>query len=329
MDALQEEPAHKWMVVAPSMSPENSFRRGEGITAGTTMDNQLVFDVFSNLINAAAILHTDKSLADTVTAMRNRLPPMQIGQYGQLQEWLQDLDLPRSTHRHVSHLYGLFPSNQVSPYQSPELFAAARTALLNRGDKSTGWSMGWKVNLWARLQDGNKAYKLIADQLNPAPKETKGQQGGTYPNLLDAHPPFQIDGNFGCTSGIVEMLLQSHDGAVQLLPALPDNWPAGKVKGLMARGGYAINMEWENHRLVSATITSALGGNCRIRSYQQLVTGNGISVAKGGNPNPFFITADIKAPLSVKPLSKPENIKKVFEYDLTTRPGQTYTLKFK
>jgi alpha-L-fucosidase 2 len=331
VDVLQEEPSHKWLVVSPSMSPENSFGTGTGITAGTTMDNQLVFDVFSNAITAAAVLKLDRNFADTLKAMRDRLPPMQIGQYGQLQEWLEDWDRPKSTHRHVSHLYGLFPGNQVSPYQHRDLFYASRTALVNRGDKSTGWSMGWKVNWWARLQDGNHAYKLIADQLTPAPLDAKGQQGGTYPNLLDAHPPFQIDGNFGCTSGIAEMLLQSHDGAVQLLPALPDSWPNGQVKGLVTRGGFVIDLEWKNQRLVTATITAKPGGNCRIRSYQELksIDKGKLVKASGNNPNLLFYVPAIKEPLvSPKASLDKVTVKQVFEYDIATQAGVSYHLNF-
>jgi alpha-L-fucosidase 2 len=329
-DVLQEEPSHKWLVVAPSMSPENTYQSGVGISAGTTMDNQLVFDVFSNAIKASAVLNTDKAFADTLKLMLKRLPPMQIGQYGQLQEWLQDWDKPNDKHRHISHLYGLFPSDQISPYRSPELFDAARTSLINRGDKSTGWSMGWKVNWWARLQDGNRAYKLISDQLTPAPMETSGQNGGTYPNLFDAHPPFQIDGNFGCTSGIAEMLVQSYDGAIHILPALPDVWPNGSVKGLVTRGGFVIDITWTNGKVNSIKVTSRLGGNCRIRVFEEIKTGgtSTITKAKGQNPNILFAIAEIKQPfISEKAKLNDLQLKKIYEYDLSTQAGKTYVLK--
>lgn len=331
VDVLQEEPTHNWLVVAPSMSPENTYQGGVGISAGTTMDNQLVFDVFSNALNAAAVLQTDHKLSDTIRSMRNRLPPMQVGRYGQLQEWLQDWDKADDHHRHVSHLYGLYPGNQISGYKNPALFEAARNTLVTRGDKSTGWSMGWKVNLWARLQDGNRAYKLIADQLTPAPMETSGQNGGTYPNLFDAHPPFQIDGNFGCTAGIAEMLVQSQDGIVHLLPALPDAWPAGEVKGLVTRGGFILDIKWENGKLKNLKIVSKLGGNCRLRVNNEIVNAKQLSIrhARGSNPNKFFAVPGIKEAI-ISPKADLKNIKMAAlkEYDLPTTAGKNYILKF-
>ncbi len=327
-DVLQEEPEHKWLVVAPSMSPENTYQSGIGISAGTTMDNQLVFDVFTNLIRSSEILGQDKLFADSLKTMLLRLPPMQIGKFGQLQEWLHDWDKEKDGHRHVSHLYGLYPSSQISSIQHPELFEAARNSLVIRGDKSTGWSMGWKVNLWARLLDGNRAYKLIHDQLNPAPLQTSGQNGGTYPNLFDAHPPFQIDGNFGCTSGIAEMLLQSHDGALRILPALPDIWPSGSVKGLVARGGFIIDIEWKEGKPTYLKIRSLLGGNCRLMFSSEPLRKSGPQwkVASGANPNDFYKVAAIAQP-KISEQAKLHNltIKPVTSFDFNTRANESYT----
>ncbi|MBF4485752.1 glycoside hydrolase family 95 protein [Flavobacterium sp. CSZ] len=326
LDVLQEEPQKKWLVVSPSISPENTYQSGVGVSAGTTMDNQLVFDVFNNIINASKVLGSDRNFADSAAVALKRLPPMQIGHHSQVQEWLQDWDKPNDKHRHISHLYGLFPSGQLSPFRTPELAEAAKNTLISRGDVSTGWSMGWKVNWWARLLDGNKAYKLIKDQLRPAPTESKGESGGTYPNLFDAHPPFQIDGNFGCTAGITEMLLQSYDGVVHLLPALPDEWIKGNISGLRAQGGFEIGeMKWDKGKIISVTIKSNLGGNLRLRSYSKL-KGKGLIAAKGLNPNFFFKIPQIQNSIiseKAKLIGLDNPI--AFEYDIVTAKGGCYT----
>ncbi|KKL50608.1 hypothetical protein LCGC14_2303800, partial [marine sediment metagenome] len=332
-DFLVQHPNYPYLVVAPGNSPENApeAHQGSSITAGSTMDNQLVFDVFSTAIQASKIVGQDADFADTLAAKRKKLPPMQIGKHNQLQEWLDDVDSPTDNHRHISHLYGLFPSNQISPYRTPQLFAASKNTLLQRGDVSTGWSMGWKVNWWAKMQDGNHAFKLIKDQLTPVGINKGG--GGTYNNLFDAHPPFQIDGNFGCTSGIAEMLLQSSDGAVHLLPALPDALASGYVEGLKARGDFElVRMEWKDKKLVKATIKSNLGGNLRLRlpnTIERIETAQLIK-AEGANPNPFFYIPETASPLVSKESNLTEiDLAETFLFDVDTEKGKIYTLVMK
>lgn len=327
LDVLQQDPTKKYLVVSPSMSPENTYMKSVGITSGTTMDNQLVFDVFHNFIRASKILNEDQSLSDEVQSALKQLPPMQIGQHAQLQEWLEDRDRTDDKHRHISHLYGLFPSGQISPFRNPDLTEAAKNSMIYRGDKSTGWSMGWKVNWWARLLDGNRAFKLISDQLTAAPMEGKGQSGGTYPNLLDAHPPFQIDGNFGCTSGIAEMLLQSYDGCLYILPALPDALPNGSVKGLKARGGFEVDIDWKDSKLTKLVVKSALGGNARIRISRDtpIRTKANLQLARGENPNEYYQVNSIKTPLiSEKAQLKGYPVPQTHLFDFETEKGGTY-----
>ena len=267
LETLVEEPTHHWLVTSPSLSPENAHPYGASLVMGPTMDQQILRDLFLSVTAAARELGVDRDLQAKWTATRARLAPMKVGSAGQLQEWLEDWDMkaPEIDHRHVSHLYGLFPGRDIDVRRTPQLAAAAKRTLEIRGDQATGWATAWRINLWARLGDGNRAHEILKFLLSPE---------RTYPNMFDAHPPFQIDGNFGGASGMVQMLLQCDEGEIRLLPALPTSWPAGRVTGLRARGGFEIDLSWKDGAIERAIVRSLVGGPLRLRHGETLRTFN-------------------------------------------------------
>jgi len=262
-DFLVKDPKSGKLISGPSNSPEHG-----GLVMGPTMDHQIIRSLFRATAEAGEILGEDKDFNQKLLTMIPEIAPNKIGKHGQLQEWLEDRDNPKDHHRHVSHLWGVYPGNDINWKDTPDMWKAARQSLIYRGDTATGWSMGWKICLWARFLDGNHTYKILQNLL--APVGTRGK-GGLYPNLFDAHPPFQIDGNFGACAGIAEMLLQSHLGEIHLLPALPDAWPKGEVKGLKARGGYSVDITWKEGKLVKVILISSHSGLCPVRYGGKLI----------------------------------------------------------
>ncbi len=272
LDVLVAEPKHGWLVTAPTTSPENAFfmpgtKKAVNICMGSTMDNQLVREIFTNVITASEVLGIDTELRGKLKNAVTKLPPNRIGSDGRLMEWLEEYEEAEPRHRHVSHLYGLHPGNQITLRGTPELAEAARKTLEVRGDGGTGWSRAWKINFWARLGDGNRAYMLLRNLLSPTFDSGMNytNRGGTYPNLFCAHPPFQIDGNFGGCAGIAEMFLQSHSGVIELLPALPDAMPIGSFDGMRVRGGAEVSVAWAGGKLTSATLKAVTGNTFKVR----------------------------------------------------------------
>ncbi|MCD8134579.1 MAG: hypothetical protein LUH01_00965 [Parabacteroides gordonii] len=300
------------LVTPVGVSPENRFIMDNGkqgaMTMGPTMDMAIVRETFTRTLEVAEMLDLDEPLRAELKEKLPRLLPYRIGARGQLQEWMYDFKEAEPQHRHFSHLYGLYPGNQITADLTPDLFEAVKQTLNLRGDEATGWSMGWKINSWARLLDGNRAYKIVSNLFNPVGFGNGRKGGGLFKNMLDAHPPFQIDGNFGYTAGVAEMLLQSHAGFIQLLPALPDVWGEGRVSGLKARGNFEIAMAWKDGKLSEATIRSLAGQDCRVRT-----------------PVPFVVKQGEKEVATSSPVMS--GGKEYYEASLATVAGVAYKLQ--
>lgn len=352
LEWLQED-KNGYLVTNPSTSPENVFKINDTlyeISMASSMDMGIIRELFTGCIESSKTLGIDQDFRVRLEQAKAKLYPYHIGKYGQLQEWFKDLDDPKDSHRHLSHLFGLYPGNHITVKNTPELAAAAKQSLIHRGDVSTGWSMAWKINWWARLQDGDHALKILKAGLtliDPAgtvkemqrgtvDSNARGQLnagqmtgGGTYPNLLDAHPPFQIDGNFGATAGITEMLMQSHTGEISLLPALPRDWPAGSIKGIKARGNFTINISWNDHQLTGAAVYSALGGNCRLHTAIPVkVVGATFRTAEGENPDTLNVKSG-EVPYEKNELATLQDldIQKGYVIDFETEKGKTYVIE--